>query len=108
MWLLAPRGFFSIVSDGTDPDRVLVRTRVRSDLEALEDLLPDLGITHDASRDYAFRARVLNADWNRAASALAEEIDYGNFKDTVAGRQGYERARLYGAVWSVLRGLQRD
>jgi hypothetical protein len=36
------------------------------------------------------------------------EIDYSNFKNTVAQEQGYERAHVYGDVWSVLYDLQRS
>lgn len=106
MWLLTPRGFFSVVADTTDAERVLVRARVCADLEALRPLLPGLEISETATRDYRFRARVERDTWTRAAAALAAEIDYPNFKDAVAERQGYERASVYARVWATLRGLQ--
>jgi hypothetical protein len=39
--------------------------------------------------------------------ALTAGIDYSNFKDQVAWKQGKERARVYGEVWDTLYGLQR-
>ena len=41
-----------------------------------------------------------------ALAALVADIDYGNFKNAVASRQGYDRASVYGDVWGVLYGLQ--
>jgi hypothetical protein len=35
MWLVTTQGFYSVVAHRGDPDRVLVRARVREDLEAL-------------------------------------------------------------------------
>ena len=37
---------------------------------------------------------------------MAGEIDYGNFKNAVAERQGRERAAIYGDVWVDLRRLE--
>jgi len=48
------------------------------------------------------------AEWLAALAQLVTLIDYDNFKDAVAVRQGSERSLLYGRVWSILRGLQRD
>ncbi len=41
-----------------------------------------------------------------ALTAIALDIDYPNFKNSVAGRQGKARARLYEDVWQRLYGLQ--
>ncbi len=38
---------------------------------------------------------------------IAGEIDYRNFKNAVAGRQGEARADVYARVWSELRELER-
>ena len=68
MWLFTKHGFYSAVcarqGDGShgqpvDPDRIMVRARVRSQLEALKerfsDLLADCEIKEFAGTDYAFR-----------------------------------------------------
>jgi hypothetical protein len=36
------------------------------------------------------------------------ELDYSNFKDAVAQRQGLERADIYHDVWSVMWEFQQD
>ena len=108
MWIVTTQGFYSVVADRDDPDRVLVRARVREDLEALKRQIPDLEIFEDRDADYRWRARVSREDWSHAAAQLAREIDYPNFKNEVAKRQGHERAGVYGRVWSELFGLQRE
>ena len=68
MWIFTKHGFFSAVcarqGDGkhgqpVDPDRIMVRARVRGHLEALKKRFPDLlgecEIQESAGTDYAFR-----------------------------------------------------
>jgi hypothetical protein len=51
MWMITTIGFFSVVQDHDDPDRLLVRARVREDLERLRDeYLPDLHIVENARK----------------------------------------------------------
>ena len=106
MWLLTTRGFYSVVEDHHDPGRLLVRARVREDVEALADLIPGLEVEETPDRDYRFRASVTREDWASAAAQLARAIDYPNFKNAVADRQGFERAHMYSGVWGLLLGLQ--
>ena len=108
MWMLTTIGFFSVVEDSEDADRLLVRARVREDLERLRDThLPDLHIVENAGSDYRFRAYVERGQWVWAAMSMASEIDYSNFKNAVAQRQGLVRARIYSRVWHELYELQR-
>ena len=122
MWVFTKYGFFSAVcarrgSGGhgqpVDPDRIMVRGRVRGHLEALRDRFPDLlggcEIHEFAGADYAFRIFVAKSAWSRALAGLAEETDYDNFKSEVARHQGragaaYEQA--LDEVWSVMNRLQ--
>jgi len=106
VWVLTTRGFFSVVQDAADPSRVLVRARVREDLDRLGELLPHLEPWHDPEADYAWRALVDRSDWGYALGVIAAEIDYGNFKNAVAARQGQARAGLYQQVWAALYELQ--
>lgn len=107
MWILSTIGFFSVVSDGGDSERLLVRARVRADLETLRDqYLNGLEIVEGAGTDYRYRAYVRRADFERVAAGMAADIDYSNFKNAVAARQGAERAHTYGDVWSTLYELQ--
>lgn len=107
MWLLTPRGFYSVVADRDDAEHVLVRTRTRVDLEALRDVLGDIEIQETPGRDYRWRSSVRRVAWSTALVLLAAEIDYSNFKAEVERRQGPERARLYHEIWAALLALQR-
>ena len=121
MWVFTRHGFFSAVcarqGDGThgqpiDPERIIVRARVRWHLEVLKERFPDVlgqcDILEFAGTDYAFRIFIPKRVWSQVLSGLADETDYDNFKSEV-GRQGrgaaaYERS-LHD-VWSVMHRLQ--
>jgi hypothetical protein len=106
MWLMTTVGFFSIVRKRAETD-LTVRARVRGDLEALQKkYLSSLGpITAGGGTDYPYRARIASKALAAAVARMVEDIDYANFKDTAAARQGPERADVYGKIWSTLRKL---
>jgi hypothetical protein len=106
MWTITTRGFYSTVAHRDKPDSVLVRGRVREDLEALTDLIPDLEVFEDTAADYRWRAVTTKDAWGKAIRQMAADIDYDNFKNAVAARQGKSRAHVYSAVWEDLYGLQ--
>src|SRR3954451_23252778 len=106
MWLFTTQGFYSVVTHRRDRDKLLVRARAREDLEALREQIPELRIFSDPSADYRWRAVVTRAEWVAALAQLASDIDYDNFKNAVAIRQGIDRERLYSRVWAALRSLQ--
>jgi 8-oxo-dGTP pyrophosphatase MutT (NUDIX family) len=111
MWLVTPKGFFSIVCKPGDKSagRLTVRSRVRSDLEALKPYLPSLGtIEEGTGTDYRFRAKAKRSEVAKALSKLVEQLDYQNFKDEVVKKQGKYRASIYSKVWNVLYELQAD
>lgn len=112
MWLITPTGFFSIVQKQGDisAGTLTVRARVRSDLVALkEEFLPSLGsITASTNTDYRYRATAPKADVAAAMAKIVEALDYDNFKNAVAKRQGQKRAKLYHDVWDVLYAMQGD
>jgi hypothetical protein len=123
MWVFTKHGFFSAVcarqgsgklGQPVDPNRIMVRSRVRAHLEALKKRFPDLlsqcELQESAETDYAFRIFVAKSAWSQVLSRLAEETDYDNFKSEVARHQGtagtaYERS-LHD-VWSVMHRLQK-
>ncbi len=123
MWVFTKHGFFSAVcarqgggkhGQPIDPDRIMVRARVRGHLEALKkrfsDLLGQCDIQEFAGTDYAFRLFVDKPVWSQVLSGLAEETDYDNFKSEVArhqGRAGAAYERSLHEVWSVMHRLQK-
>jgi hypothetical protein len=107
MWVVTDRGFYSAVEAKDDPNFIVVRGRVRSDLEALLELVPGRhAIAESDTTDYRYRVKLTRRQWADALVQLAERIDYGNFKDAVAVRQGKRRHDVYTRVWSALYPLQ--
>jgi hypothetical protein len=124
MWIFTKHGFFSAVcarqGDGKhgepiDTDRIMVRARLRSHLEALTkrfgNLLGECEIHDSAGTDYAYRLFVQKSAWTQVLAGLAEETDYDNFKSEVArhqGRAGAAFGRSLHDVWSVMHRLQKS
>lgn len=124
MWVFTKYGFYSAVcaragngkhGQPVDPNRIMVRGRVRVHLKSLRDRFPnelaDCEIQEAIGTDYAYRFFVKKSVWAQVLAELANETDYDNFKSEVAEHQGaagadYERA-LH-EVWSVMNQLQSD
>lgn len=108
MWLFTKAGFFSVVDKEGDGN-VCIRSRLREDLETLcTDYLTDPpSIIENSGTDYPYRIYLPKPEWVSLAAVLADEVDYSNFKNEISRLQGYERAHLYGDVWSVLYGAER-
>jgi hypothetical protein len=123
MWLFTKHGYFSAVcarkgsgnfGQPVDPDRIMVRARVRAHLETLKKRFPDLlgacDIHESAGTGYAYRLFVQKPTWVQVLAGLAEEIDYDNFKSEVArhqGRAGADYEHSLHEVWSVMYRLQK-
>jgi hypothetical protein len=97
-----------------DPNRIMVRARLRTHLEALKDRFPDLlggcKIKEFLGTDYAFRIFVDKPVWTQVVAGLTDDVDYDNFKSEVAsfqGRDGADYEHSLHEVWSVMYGLQR-
>ena len=108
MWLFTTQGFYSVVAHRTDRSKVIVRARAREDLEALREQIPSLRIFEDTDADYRYRAIVEHEKLVAAVAILAASIDYDNFKNAVAERQGHDRAHTYMGVWAGMRELQDE
>ncbi len=106
MWLITTIGFFSVVQKPSS-DVLTVRARVKKDLDTLrEKYLPNLSTTiTNTGSDYPYRATVRHVDFAEALSAIAKDIDYGNFKSHVAQAMGLRRAHLYHKIWRDLKEL---
>lgn len=111
IWIITNIGFFSIVEKpwNRQNDELTVRARVHDDLMRLEAFLPSMGqIIESEDSDYRFRAVAPRQAVSAAMAKLAADIDYDNFKNEVASRQGHARAAIYSHVWHDLYGLQAD
>ncbi len=109
MWLFTNIGFFSAVQKpGTN--NLTIRARVKADLDALrKKYLPELSpsIGHGGT-DYPWRATVSHAEFAAALGKIVMDLDYPNFKNEVAARQGKSRASRYGKVWQALYDMPDD
>lgn len=108
MWVITTDGFLSAVEHRGDPDKIMVRARVKADLERVR-AATGLGFRIKRSQqwaDYAYRTTMSRADWVQVCATLAGEVDYDNFKNAVAARRGKERAGVYMSVWGALLRLQ--
>lgn len=107
MWNFTQNGFMSAVEFRGEPDYLLIRARVREDLEPLVERYADLEIIPTLKADYPFRVVMSKALY--AAYMVTEilGIDYDNFKSRVLKNDGYAREWVYMRVWSAVHDLER-
>ena len=113
MWLLTTQGFLSVVRNLNATgagDALLVRGRVRADLERFADFAARRGerpeVTETPDHDYGFRLTTSKETLAAFAASCVEAIDYPNFKSEIL-RTDPVREAVYGEVWDVLHGLKR-
>ena len=111
MWLITNFGFFSIVQkqDDSKLGTLTVRSRVLEDLESLKEqyFKQTMGeIQVNTGTDYKYRAKVPREAMAGAMSQIIKDLNYTNFKNSVAENQGYKRASVYSKLWETLYNLQ--
>jgi len=110
MWLFLPEGFLSIVTAEEFGHPLQVRARNSHDLDRLrETYLPELSENVAITgRDYPWRAYVTRKHLGEGMAEIARTLDYSNFKNEVAARHSYDRAHVYGEVWSACRKIEKE
>ncbi len=108
MWIASKLGFFSIVAHRDQPGQVMIRARIKGDLEnLLADVWPKPPIFDTPVADYRFRVIMPKLDASFLISDLVASIDYSNFKDTVADQPDQlDKLPAYSSLWGNLRRLQ--
>lgn len=125
MWIFTKRAFLSVVAYDPKQDRekaspfkkiaknklthVLVRARVREDIEDLRIVVPNVKIVDDIAADYKYRAVITRSQWKKYVLRACDEIDYGShFKEVVRDNasQGTARHKAMMSVWSAMIALQ--
>jgi hypothetical protein len=99
VWVMTTDGFFSAVAHRTRPDDVMIRARVRDDLERA---FPEAEILADEKADYPYRVIVGRGVWGAYLAHAAVTISYDNFKSAITEQK---RHNVYLSVWAVLRRL---
>lgn len=110
MWVFTKRGFFTAVEDMDDANLLIIRCRVRADINNIRKAyFPEMSrTTFHEDFDYPYRARITKDDFARGMERLTKDIDYGRFKPAVEAMQGKKRANLYTSIWSRLIDLEVD
>ena len=98
MWLFLPTAMVSIVAHRTKPQHLLVRARLRGDLERL---FPGCTVQRTPGADYRFRACIHRNDVARVVSQHLLSMEYDNVKNAIPhGAPVHElRHRFMSEVW---------
>ena len=102
MWIALNNSFLSIVENLNNPGELLVRARLKGDIE---NVFPEALTFEDQSADYRYRAFL---ERQLVAEVIADKIlsiNYGNFKSSI-DKSEHLRHDVYLKVWSNLRVLQ--
>lgn len=115
MWIFSTKGFFSVVEQENDPDQVLIRARLKKDIQNIKRLFNGLElktgrIIANGHFDYKYRFTADRMDWILVMNQLMLDLDYRNFKDAVYKVDSREcrdnRHAAYFQVWTTMRKLQ--
>lgn len=105
MWIYTKKGFFSIVQDKDDEDYLIVRARVKGDIEHY---FQDVDVQEDVGSDYRYRIRVLrHTAANNLGYMAMSDIDYTNYKAAV-NMADHRRSQYYGLIWSIMADMQDE
>lgn len=107
MWIFTPTAFVSIVAHRTKPGILLVRARLKGDLERL---FPGCKVTETRQADYRFRAEIARG---RVAELVREQLtvlDYDNVKNAIPHSAPVHelRHRAMNRVWGVMHDAQDE
>tara|TARA_B100000242_G_C42744976_1_gene347468 strand:+ start:100 stop:411 length:312 start_codon:yes stop_codon:yes gene_type:complete len=103
MWIVLNKSFLSIVKNRNNENELLVRARVKGDIEKV---FENADVFEDENADYKYRAYI---DRKNVADKISDEllkINYDNFKNSVS-KDEYNRKNAYMNVWSALNKLQK-
>ena len=102
MWIALNNSFLSIVQNRNDSSELLVRARVKGDIERV---FPEAETFEDLKADYRYRALIQRDLVAKALASQVSEINYDNFKNSISNDE-CQRHDAYLKVWGNLRTLQ--
>ena len=102
MWIVLNDSFLSIVKNRNSDRELLVRARVRGDIEKV---FSDAEVFEDISADYKYRSYIQRETVATVISQEITKIDYDNFKSSVS-KDDSKRSEAYMNVWSSLNKMQ--
>ena len=101
MWIFLNDAFLSVVAD-KDPDCLLVRGRIKGDIERV---FPGYLVLENEGTDYRFRTVVPRRLVADRLSDMAEDISYKNFKGSVKDKVRHD---AYLRCWANMEAWQSD
>lgn len=108
MWIFTKLGFYSVTLSN-DNTNLMVRARVRKDLDKLRGVYPGVGPTvHTPNSDYKYRVIVSHDAFALIMANMIEDIRYTNFKNEVAKCQGQARHDIYMSVWAKMLNAEAE
>lgn len=100
MWIASKSGFVSVVQHFEKKDMLLVRARVRKDLQSLFD---NQRIFELDDADYRYRIEVSKQEFAEIMVNQIKDIDYPNFKNRIAAQSSQEdKLGAYHDIWRVM------
>jgi hypothetical protein len=101
IWIFTLDGFFSAVQDKDDPGRIMVRSRIKEDLENMLARLAiqDVEILAWTGTDYAYRVFIPRPAWRDYLEAMSDGLNYTNFKAAAVDHLDQARSTAYHSVW---------
>ena len=102
MWVLLNNAFFSIVKNRNKKNELLVRARIKGDIEKV---FPEANTFEDKNADYRYRAFIETSIVANKISNEIFKINYDNFKNSIS-KDDFNRTIAYGNVWKELYKLQ--
>ena len=96
MWIMLSDAFFSVVADPERVDMLVVRARMKGDIERV---FPKVRVYATPNRDYQFRAYLPRETVALTIARQIRTIKYGNFKDSVKDAARHD---AYLSVWTVM------
>ena len=101
MWIQFNNAFLSIVENRDNKLELLVRARIKGDIEKI---FLEVEVFENDSADYKYRALISKAKVAARMMLKITEINYDNFKNSV---KEVERKNSYSNIWHELRKLQK-
>lgn len=101
MWLFGQRGMFSIVQHKDNPEILIVKARMKGDIEQH---WPNATIERNEHYDYLYRANLRRNEVAYTIQEMVKAIDYTSYKGELHDRK--RRYPYYLRIWEVLSDMQ--
>ena len=102
MWVFLNNSFLSIVENRNNKEELLVRSRVRGDIDKI---FPDSNIFEMENSDYKYRSYIKKIEVSEKIREIVTNINYDNFRNSISKSED-QRHSSYLNVWNEMRKLQ--